>query len=201
MGEDVTFVVEHEEGDNSGVFLIIGLTLIAIAAIGGAMYLRSTAIRRRKERQEASAMEPMMASPFTPMDFSSAEDMGFGFIPEAEAFPSDDMGFGFIPEVETAGLAEMGGGISFTPDIGMDEEADLGISFIPDAHVLLEEPEIAFVPDIAPVSFGIFEDEPEPVHAPKDKVRCPKCKRTFETDRSSEVICPHCGFSAGVRTW
>jgi subtilisin family serine protease len=184
MQEDVAFVVEHEEVDNSIFFIAIGIALVIVSILGAAIFVRNSAVKKRKERAEATEMEPFGASPFTPMDFSSDTDIGFGFIPEEEPVT----------------VADMDEDISFTPDIDM-EETELGISFVPDAPVLLEEPGITFVPDIAPVSFDVFAEEPEPDYSPMDKVRCPKCKRTFETDLSSDVACPHCGFNAEVKTW
>ncbi len=184
MQEDVTFVVEHEEVDNSVFFMGIGFAMVIVLILGAAIFIRNSAIKRRKERAEATEMEPFGGSPFTPMDFSSDTDIGFGFIPEEE------------PVI----MADTDEDISFAPDIGF-EETELGISFVPDAPILMEDPDIAFVPDMAPVSFDTFAEEPEPVYSQLDKIRCPKCRRTFETDLSSDVDCPHCGFSSGVKTW
>jgi chitodextrinase len=184
MQEDVVFVVEHEKVDNSVFFMGIGFALAIIIILGAAIFVRNSAVKRRKERAEATAMEPFGGSPFTPKDFSSDTDIGIGF----------------IPEEEPVGVADMVEDISFSPD---DEifETELGLSFVPDTPILMEDPDIAFVPDMAPVSFSAFEEEPEPIFSEMDKVRCPKCKRTFETDLSSDVDCPHCGFSSGVKTW
>lgn len=93
-------------------------------------------------------------------------------------------------------------GISFVPDEQEPEildEPEAGISFVPDAPILGEEPDISFVPDREEISFNVFEEEPIFIPSKIDTVRCPRCKISFDTDISSKIECPECGFSADLR--
>jgi subtilisin family serine protease len=178
MVEDVTFVVDNsqeteEKGETSFWMLIAIIVVVLIIAM-----MVAISRSRRRSYPRTSDLEPVTASeaPFA-MDRHPESDMGtLGFIPEEE--PSsfgamDDLGF--IP----------------------DEEPVSGISFVPETTILSEEPEIAFIPDREAVSFGLDEGPTRyPVY---DTVRCPKCKKLFNTDISESIHCPECGFSASLK--
>jgi hypothetical protein len=100
-------------------------------------------------------------------------------IPEDDSYPQEIFGIGFVPD---EGPSE--------PYVSDD------FSFIPDETPLNHDPEVAFVPDMEPVQFNITE---EPSFHAVDTVRCPKCKNMFDADISSDILCPHCGFSAPLR--
>ncbi|UCF08053.1 MAG: fibronectin type III domain-containing protein, partial [Thermoplasmata archaeon] len=179
MQEDITFFVEHETEDNGMVLIGIIVVICVIALLGAVMAVSSNARRRKMIASDAPAIEPTTGSPFTPMDFST-EELSIGFIPDEE--PKEEV---------------QGADISFIPDSEM--QTDLGISFIPTTTTLTGEPGVSFIPDIEPVTFGVFEAGAESRLSELDEVRCPKCKKKFKADISSAIQCPYCDFSASLK--
>jgi serine protease AprX len=190
MQDEISFVVEHEQEDPEDAMmwlLLLGamfvvLILIIVAVIG----MRS---KRKAQPSETAYMgsgyyeEP----PQFMGDYDSPGSNGLGFIPDDEPEPSfntDDLSF--MPDEPSSDP-----GISFMPD---DFSADSEVSYMPDDFG--QEPEIKFTPDSEPVLFNISE---EPSYHGNNAVKCPQCQTIFEADTSSDIFCPHCGFSASLR--
>jgi hypothetical protein len=168
--EEVTFVIEHEPEVDEDIWIWVVLFVI-IAVI---IILVLAAVYRSATRKGIQT-QPV-------------------FI---ESEPSQEVNL----EPDVFSTAE-GEGISFIPEGELPEisdEPESGISFIPEAPALSEEPGITFIPDREEISFNVSEEEPIFTPSTIDTVRCPRCKSTFDTDISSNIDCPECGFSARLR--
>jgi len=169
MQEDITFIVEHENGAiDEALFswvLLIIITATIILAVVFMVY--NSKARSRAEKKEAS--------------FATYEAVELPIYEDTTQI-QDLKELQFLPDEEP---------LSF-------EYTEEQISFIPETTTLSQEPEISFVPDREPVSFNVFEEE-APRFAVYDTVRCPKCKGLFNADISSKIVCPDCGFSANLR--
>lgn len=170
MQEDVTFVVERPPGEEENILLWVLFLIIALVIILAFVL----AISRSRAKKRAAPRESSFISPFAGSEAPFPMDV---------YSPADTGGLRFLPDEQLQPLAS--------------QEAETGVSFIPETATLSEEPEITFVPDREPISFNISEEELGPPVF--DVVRCPRCKSLFNADVSSKIVCPDCGFSAGLK--
>ncbi|UCE74218.1 MAG: S8 family serine peptidase [Methanomassiliicoccales archaeon] len=169
MQDDITFVVEQTSEDDDEYLLWALILVIILVIVLGTAIMIKNVNRKRKAAPLATSY----------IEDSSVSETPFAIM---DSQPLDTMDIGFIPDEE-----------SLSPYETQDE-----ISFIPETMTLSEEPEVSFVPDREPISFDVIEDEPIPFSA-MDTVRCPRCRSMFESDISSAIVCPECGFSASLK--
>jgi serine protease AprX len=115
MQDDITFIMEHDESDDSGflmTLLLIGaivmLIVVALIAIG-------TKKRRKAQPAEAGYYDSGYNEEphFYPDDLGSQEALGIGFIPEPEpeSYYDTQSELSFVPDSPS-----FGSDISFVPD-------------------------------------------------------------------------------------